>query len=466
MDRAAVEAYIKDNEVGQAALKLIGVLNEAGYEAWLVGGFVRDALLQRKANDADIATDALWQNVQKSAASAGYKTFETGVTHGTLTVLVPLDESGDAATAIEVTTYRSDGAYLDGRHPKEVTFESSIEKDLARRDFTINAIAYNAHEGLLDPFNGINDIANRIIRTVGNPLERFKEDGLRILRACRLASQLGFSIDVKTLEAMKAGKSNLRHVSTERITHELDLFLQGDFIHDALMQCCDVVAFAMPELVAMRDCAQITKYHEYDVLEHTAWVLQNSPADRMSRWAALAHDMGKPAAAFFDEAGVEHFYGHACISVQIARAMLKRYLMSQSFIEDVCTLVKYHDDVIAHTERSVIRMLQKLNGRRDLFSALLNLKRADRLSQAEEYRSQAKEIDELWQIFESVIENEDATCIKDLAIGGKDLIDMGFAEGPPIGTMLANALDAVIDGKVPNEHDALVAFVTANNNLE
>ncbi len=242
---------------------------------------------------------------------AGWGTVETGVAHGTLTVVCE-------GEPLEITTYRTDGVYSDGRHPDSVAPASSIEEDLQRRDFTINALAYHPARGIIDPFGGLADMERGVLRCVGDPATRFSEDALRILRACRFASQLGVAIDPATFEAMIACKNLLRQVSGERVYRELERFVCGDYVHDALMACVDVLAFVLPELVAMKGCAQVTKYHIYDVLEHTAWVVQRTPPEPLQRWSALFHDMGKPAAAFFeetDEGPVEHFYGHAVVSV-------------------------------------------------------------------------------------------------------------------------------------------------------
>lgn len=338
-------------------------------------------------------------------------------------------------------------------------FISSLNEDLKRRDFTMNAIAYAPEKGLIDPLCGMQDIQNGIIRVVGDGSKRFTEDGLRILRAARFASQLGFTFETATYEAMIRNKHMLANVSTERITHELDCLLTGDHALDALMQTADVIDFVLPELVAMKGCAQVTKYHIYDVLEHTAHVVQNVQPTRLNRWAALCHDIGKPAAAFFDEAGVEHFYGHAHVSENLTRGMLRRLLMAPAFIDDVCTLVRLHDIEIAPSKRSVKKMLQKLNGRQDLMRALLDIKRADAKGQAPMCLARLDTIDELERILDEVIEAEEAFSIKDLKVGGRDVIALGIEEGPAVGRILADVLDQVIDEKLVNERDRIIDYV-------
>lgn len=437
------------------ALDVLGVLEDVGAESWIVGGFVRDAVMGRSATDVDIATAARWQDVQAICEEAGFATYRTGVRHGTLTI-VP-----DGTHAVEVTTFRADGTYTDARHPDQVTFLNSIEEDLRRRDFTMNAMAWHPARGLLDPFGGLDDIKAKMIRVVGDPRRRFSEDALRILRACRFASQLGFSIADTTFTAMMENKFRLTEVSTERVTHELDALLLGAHVHDALMQCVDVLAFALPELVAMKDCAQATKWHAFDVLEHTAYTVQYAPADRLVRWAALAHDMGKPAAAFFDADGVEHFYGHAAIGARLARAMCERLLMSQAFRADVELLVRRHDDVIEPTARSVRRTLARLDGRVELMRALLALKRADTLAHSTEGAKRIDVINQLEEVLENVLADSAAFSLRDLQVNGRDVMAQGVPAGPKVGRQLRATLEAVMDERVPNEREALLDFLKA-----
>ena len=435
------------------ALRLIGLLEEAGHEAWIVGGFVRDAFLGRPRNDIDIACSASWQAVKDVCLAAGLPTRETGVKHGTLTVIV--DRS-----PIEVTTYRSDGAYRDGRRPEHVTFVSSIEEDLARRDFTINALAYHPERGFLDLHGGLSHLREGVIAAVGDPRKRFEEDALRILRACRFASQLGFSFESGTLEAMKACKSRLRHISPERIAHELDGFLLGEHIHDALMQTVDVLSFVVPELAAMKGFDQRTPYHIYDVLEHTAWVVQHTPPERPVRWAALVHDMGKPAAAF-EDGDVRHFYGHAQVSVALGRAVLERLPMAPAFRDRVLALVLHHDDIVEPSARAVKRMLMKLGGDVGLFYALCDLKRADALSQAPHCAHRADAAERLKGILNEILEADEAFSLKQLAINGHDVMGLGVKPGPQVGKILKSALSAVVEEQTPNEREALLHFARA-----
>lgn len=435
-----------------SARTALTIIEEAGGEAWCVGGFVRDALLGRPIHDVDLATSLPWAAVADAFKRAGWKTVETGVKHGTITVV-------NEGEPFEVTTYRCDGTYSDGRHPDAVTIASTIEEDLRRRDFTMNALAYHPDRGLVDPFGGLEDLRRGVLRCVGDPATRFSEDALRILRACRFASQLGIAIDPATFEAMVASKNLLRKVSGERIYRELERFVCGDYVHDALMTCVDVLAFVLPELVAMKDCAQVTKYHIYDVLEHTAWVCQHTPPEPLQRWCALFHDMGKPAAAFF-EGDVEHFYGHAAVSVSLAEGIMHRLPFPAWLRRDAPVIVRAHDDVVPANPRAVRRMLGRLGGRTDLFEALCDIKRADALSQAPFCAPRADTAEELRAILHQILEEQAAFSVKQLAVNGRDLMALGIEPGPEVGRMLQACLDAVIDEHVANEREALLDFVT------
>ncbi len=434
------------------ALAALDALEEAGFESWVVGGYVRDALLGRPSADVDIATQAAWQDVQRVFEAQGHRTHETGTAHGTITVIVN-------EQALEVTTFRSDGAYADARHPKQVSFVRTVEEDLARRDFTMNALAYHPARGLLDPYGGLADLEAHAIRAVGNPDRRFSEDALRMLRACRFAAELGFAIEPATFEGMLANKGLLPRISAERITHELERLLLGAHAGSALVATVDVLAAVLPELVAMKGFEQRTPYHIYDVLEHTAHVLDGVPPYPLARWAALFHDMGKPAAFFTDENGTGHFYGHAAISVMLARGVMERLSLSSAFMARVLALVERHDDVIDLTPKAVKRACTRLGGDVDLFAALCDLKRGDARGQAPRCIGRVADADELERILADVLAADEAFSLKKLAIDGRDVMALGVPQGPLVGRALAEALDAVIDESIPNEPDALRAFV-------
>lgn len=435
------------------ARRVIEVLEAAGFEAWCVGGFVRDSLLGRPVSDIDIACSALWPQTEEACLAAGMRVHRTGEKHGTVTVVCD-----DAA--FEVTTFRVDGAYSDARHPDEVRFVRSLAEDLARRDFTINAMAYHPLRGLADPFGGLEDARRGIIRTVGDPAQRFGEDALRILRACRFSSQLCFSLDGATYQAMLEGKRGLLRVSSERITAELQKLLLGDNVRDALLQTVDVLSAVLPELVAMKGFDQCTPYHCHDVLEHTARAVAGTPPYPLVRWAALFHDMGKPAAFFKEPGGRGHFYGHAKISVPLARGIMDRLTFSTAFRDRVLLLVERHDDVFDATPRAVKRALARMGGDVELFRALCDLKRGDASAQAPAYAEERmRRADDLLRVLDGILAEGAAFTLKHLAVNGRDAMDAGIAQGPSVGAALAAALDAVIDEQIPNDRETLLAFL-------
>lgn len=441
-----------DIPLSDAALAAINALESRGFEAWAVGGCVRDALLGRPTHDFDIATSADWRDSEKALEASGFLVHRTGTAHGTVT-------ASFGGEAIEVTTYRTDGKYSDGRHPDAVTFVQSIEEDLARRDFTINAMAYHPDRGLLDCWGGKTDLDARVLRVVGDAKKRFAEDSLRVLRGCRFASQLGFEIEPTTLAAMKKEKTGLLRVSSERITHELDELLLGDYVHDALMSTVDVLVVVMPEITACKGFDQHTPYHIYDVWEHTAWVVQHAPKTRLARWAALFHDIGKPAAFYTDSNGRGHFFKHPELSAILAKQIMERLLISPAFASQVLTLVRIHDRQIATTPRSVKRTLARLDGNVDLFRTLCGIKRADAMAQSELSRERLELSYELERVLDEVLASNDAFTLKQLAINGRDVMALGIAAGPRVGALLEAALEAVIDEEISNERDALLAFV-------
>lgn len=430
----------------EAMLKHLG---NAGFEAWVVGGYVRDFFLEREASDVDIATNATWQQVKTIAEAHGAETFETGIKHGTITVVFPDFDP------LEITTFRREGAYSDSRHPDEVEFVNSIYEDLARRDFSINAMAYNPEVGLLDPYNGYNDILDKLIRVVGNAQERFREDALRILRAVRFCATLDFEIEVYTYEAMMMNKWRLSNISVDRTRNELNQILMGTYVHDALLENVDVLAYIMPELVACKDFGQKTAFYANDVLEHTAYAVEYASSNLLVKWTALCHDLGKPGSAFFTPDGQEHFYGHSRLSAQIARGMLKRFNFSEHFINDVDLLIRYHDfKNLEPTKKSVKKTLRRLGGREDLFLALCELKEVDGKAHSEAAASRFdRELTEL--LYEKVIAEGEAFRVSDLDIDGSDLIALGFESGPDVGFVLECLLTSVIENDVKNDHAAL-----------
>ena len=434
------------------AVAALALLEDAGFESWCVGGFVRDSLMGRPTNDIDIATPALWQQVREVFEAAGYKTFETGIAHGTLTVA----KDGEL---MEVTTFRVDGTYSDRRHPDSVRFVSSIEEDLARRDFTINAIAYHPRRGILDPYGGRSDIASATIRTVGEASQRFTEDPLRILRGVRFASQLGFAIEEATFEAMSRQKELLDTVAVERIRLELDGVLCGEHVLEVLLACIDIIGQVIPELLPMKDFDQLNPHHIYDVLEHTARCVAYVTPVPLNRWAALFHDLGKPRTFFTDDEGVGHFHGHPKHSVAIARSIMNRLKFPTALKHDVLLLVEYHDRELGADPKAIKRMLLKLGGRVDLLYALTDLKRGDASAQAPQSAERVELALKIDEMLTSIVEDHQAFSLKDLAIDGSDVIALGVDAGPQVGVLLERALDGVIEEKCANDRESLLEYL-------
>ena len=433
----------------EAVLSVIGRLEKAGYEAYAVGGCVRDHLLGRAAGDYDVTTSALPHEMQ--AVFAGERVLETGLKHGTLTVF-----SGDLP--IEITTYRIDGAYADHRHPDEVTFTRSLHEDLRRRDFTVNAMAYSPARGLIDPFGGQADLQAGILRCVGDPSRRFQEDALRILRLLRFASVLGFAPEEETVRAAFENRSLLSDVSAERVFSELCRLLCGQNVQQVLCRYLGVLSPLLPEAMAMQGFDQRNPHHIYDVLEHTARVVSAVPPDRVLRLAAFFHDMGKPASFFTDADGVGHFYGHDAISADMAERVLTRLKCDTAAKKQVVILVQEHDVQIESSEKAVKRALNRLGP--EMFFRLLALKRADNLAQAPAYAARQQIIDQLESIARDILAREACFSKKDLALHGEDLLAAGIPAGPGLGAALDAMLEAVINGDAENEKAALLRWLT------
>ena len=424
--------------------KVLAALESAGYEAWCVGGCVRDSLLGRSPGDWDVTTSALPEETM--AVFAGHA-IPTGLQHGTVTVR-------QDHCSIEVTTYRVDGVYLDHRRPDTVTFTRSLEEDLQRRDFTVNAMALGLRGELRDPFGGQDDLKNRVLRCVGDPDRRFGEDALRILRGLRFAAVLGFEIEEKTAESIHRNRELLREIAPERIQTELLKLLCGPSAVEILREYPDVIGVFWPEILPMVGFDQRNFHHCYDVWEHTLHALEATPEDAALRCAVLLHDIGKPACFTVDENGVGHFYGHGAISCDLADQMLRRLRCSTEFRETVVRLVDWHDRMVQPTEKGIKRALRRL-GETDL-RRLIQVKRADNFGQAEAFRGRQQELDLGEVILEQLLEEDACFSLKQMAINGHDLLRLGFT-GPAIGATLELLLDSIVSGELPNDRAVLLA---------
>nr|WP_155942259.1 CCA tRNA nucleotidyltransferase [Pseudobutyrivibrio ruminis] len=425
--------------------KIINILESNGHEAYAVGGCVRDCILGKIPHDWDITTSALPEQVK----SLFDRTFDTGIEHGTVTVLLH-------GEGYEVTTYRVDGKYEDGRHPKEVTFTASLEEDLKRRDFTINAMAYSENRGLVDLFGGKEDLDAGIIKAVGNPTERFTEDALRMLRALRFSAQLGFEIEPETYNAICKLAPTLDRISAERIQVEMVKLVTSDHperLREVYNTGLSKVFF--PELDVMLECEQHNKHHMYTVGEHTIKSMELAPADKVIRLTMMLHDVAKPACKTTDENGQDHFKMHPVRGAEMARDILRRLKFDNDTTDKVCNLVKNHDDRPEINERNVRRMIIRVG--QDNFDDLLAVKRADCLAQSMYNREEKLAyIDKLEQVYRQVIAAGDCLRIKDLKVNGKDLIDMGVPQGQRIGEILKAVFDEVVDNPELNDRDYLL----------
>ena len=435
-------------EIPKNAETILNILENAGYEAYVVGGCVRDSILGRTPDDWDITTSAKPEQVKELF----HRTVDTGLQHGTVTVL--MEKEG-----YEVTTYRVDGEYEDGRHPKEVTFTASLEEDLKRRDFTINAMAYNPSRGLVDLFGGMEDIDRKIIRCVGDPLERFTEDALRIMRAVRFSAQLGFTIEDETRKALKVLTPNLKHVSAERIQTELVKLLVSphpDYLRVAYE--AGIIAEFLPEFDVCMETPQNTPYHCYTVGEHILHSLNYVRADRVLRITMLLHDIGKPVVRKTDENGRDHFKMHGEAGEKMAGQILRRLKFDNDTIYKVTRLVKWHDDRPAGTTKSVRRAVNRIG--EDLFPYYLEVQQADMLAQSEYRRAEKQErLDKVKEAYEVIMNEHQCVSLKTLAVTGKDLIQAGYKPGREIGETLNRLLEEVLADPQKNQKEVLLSML-------
>lgn len=422
-----------DITISDGAKSILERLNNAGFRSYVAGGAVRDLIMNKMPNDYDIATDAKPDDVKKLFR----KTIDTGIKHGTVTVI----ENGEG---YEITTFRKDGAYSDNRHPSEIEYVKDKRIDCLRRDFTINAMMYNPESGLVDFFCGRRDIRKHIIRCVGKPEDRFKEDALRMLRAVRFKAQLGFEIEERTELAIRKYAVLIKKVSKERILDELNKILLSDNpdgVRD--LHRLGLLKFILPELERCFGEKQRNKFHIYDVGEHIMQTIKNTPPDLILRWAALLHDTGKPCCSSVDSNGIIHFYGHHRESRRITVDVLHKLHMDSNSIRDIALLVENHDYRVEPSFGAVKRMMSKTGA--DLFEKLLTLQKADNAAKNPELLPEKlKRIDGGLEIYREVLAKNQPYRVTDLVLNGRDLMEIGYRQGKEIGDTLKALLDEVI----------------------
>lgn len=418
-----------------------------GREAYVVGGCVRDSLLGCRPNDWDVTVSALPEETEHIFSDC--RVVKTGIRHGTVKVFL-------GGLPVEVTTFRIDGAYSDGRHPDQVTFTRNLKEDLARRDFTVNAMAYNEEEGLVDCFGGKEDLSSGIIRCVGNPDIRFHEDGLRILRALRFSSQLGFSIEENTAKSIVQNRTLLGCIAEERICTEFTKLLCGKDAADVLRHYREVIAEFVPEVRSAFDFQQHNPHHIYDVWEHTLHALDAVAPESELRLTMLLHDLGKPQCFTLDAKGVGHFYGHPEKSAALGAQMLRRLRYDRKTAETVEMLVRWHDLPILPEERSLRRRLNRF-GEENL-RRLIQVELADAQGKADPENDYTASLQRVPGMLDYILQRKQCCTLKDLAVHGADLLEYGVPEGPAIGRMLLQLLEAVIDEKCPNEKIQLLRY--------
>lgn len=437
---------MKDIILPDYILDIMGRFKKAGSAAYIVGGAVRDSLEGIIPDDYDMCTPSLPEETEQILS--GMKIIETGLKHGTVTVITEGHE-------VEITTFRSDGAYSDGRHPDEVTFVKKLEEDLARRDFTVNAMAYSPDTGLVDVFKGQRDLEDGILRSVGDPVKRFSEDGLRIMRALRFMSVKGYQPDQTTDEAIRRCRQMLDKVAYERIDAELLKFLAGERAAKLLDSYRNIFAEIIPEIRPMFGFDQKSPYHNRDVWHHTLAALDAIRPDPVLRLTMLLHDMAKPVVYTEDETGRGHFKGHQAKGAEMAGEILRRMKFSKEIINTVTELIKDHDMKLQPVKPLVRGALVKLGPER--LSMLLEIQEADSAGKREKYTAATKErVAQVRSMVKEIIADGDCISLKGLAVNGDDLKAAGVTDGKMIGKALSDLLEEVINDRLPNERQALL----------
>ncbi len=427
---------------------IIDRLERSGFECFAVGGCIRDSLSDCEVHDWDFTTNATPTQIEECFSD--FTTIDIGKRFGTICVVI--DNKN-----YEITTYRTDGQYEDSRHPESVSFSDSLIDDLSRRDFTVNAMAYNNRVGLVDEYDGITDLQYGVIRCIGNPDERFNEDALRILRALRFASTYGFSIESKTSESILKNKDKLTAVSNERIIKELSKLLCGKYVDFILRRYKDVIAVIIPEISVMFNFDQKSLHHNKDLWRHTVSAVKNTPQDEVLRMTMLLHDLGKPMTVSTDSSGHCHFHNHPKLSSAMATTILKRLRYPNTFIDTVCTLIENHDNRLTPDAPCVKNYMRNLGAKNT--HLLLQIQRADILAQSMYKRNEKlSTLDAVVKEYERVLDTNECYSLNTLAVSGKDIIHLGVSSGEKIGFVLNTLLDKVISGELSNDTAVLTEF--------
>lgn len=427
---------------------IIETLEKNGFECFAVGGCVRDSLLSFEVNDWDFTTSATPDEIIDTFSD--YTTIDVGKRFGTICVVIDCEN-------FEITTYRTDGKYSDTRHPDSVCFSKNIKDDLSRRDFTINALAYNDRVGLVDEFDGLTDLKYGVIRCVGEPDVRFSEDALRIMRALRFASTYGFSIEPKTSKSIFSNKDKLNCVASERIIKELSKLIVGPHADFILRRYKEVISEFIPEISVMFNFDQKSLHHNKDLWKHTVSAVKHTPQDEIMRTVMLLHDIGKPMTVSTDEQGHNHFHNHPKLSAEIASTILKRLKYPSAFIGTVRQLIEYHDTRLTPDPKVIKRCLRDIG--EDNMRMLLKIQRADILAQSS-YKREEKlsTLSKVSEEFERIVNSDECYSLNNLCINGRDILKFGVKNGSDVGVILSKCLDKVIDGTLENSRDELLVF--------
>ncbi len=449
----------RTNNFKPASKTAVEKLKSNGFEAFLIGGSVRDYIMGLSIGDIDITTSATPPEVKK--VFSDFRVVETGIKHGTVTVLIDNEP-------LEITTYRSESSYSDNRHPDSVSFSKKLADDVVRRDFTMNGIAYDFDNGFCDLVGGIEDIKNKTIRCIGDAETRFREDALRILRALRFSAVLDFTIEEKTKNAIHKCKDLLLNISAERIREEFIKLICGKNAYNVLQEYSDVVSVFIPEIKSCIGFEQLNRHHCYDVYTHSLKAIESSKNDMIIRLALFFHDIGKPMVAHFDEKGEQHYYGHPKKSAEMTEKIMTRLRFDNNTKSRVVTLVSFHDspimvnDSVTPDRKRLKKIMSQIGA--DLIYDLIEIKRCDNSAQSPTYYRGDEFYEKTFDMINSIIGEKECFSVKDLEINGNDLMEMGY-KGKQIGTILSSILENVISDKLKNKKEELLNYVLTSFKL-